>query len=262
MSKTTLDPNAAQAAALAYECPADALKDRVILVTGAGEGIGRAVALALGKAGATVVLLGRTQDKLEKVYDEILAAGGAQPALVPVNLEVATPANVEELAAMLDKEFGRLDGLLHNASILGDITPLDNYGYSTWDSVMQVNLNSAFYLTRAMLPLLRAAPEASVLFTSSSVGRKGRAFWGAYAVSKFATEGLVQVLADELENTSKIRVNSINPGATRTRMRAMAYPGEEAMSVTPPEALVPAYLYLLGPASVGVTGQALNAQPG
>ena len=250
-----------QEQALAYNCPAGTFAERVVLVTGAGDGIGRAVALALADAGATVVLLGRTQNKLEEVYDEILKRGGTKPAMVPVNLEVATPAHFEELAGMLDKEFGRLDGLLHNASVLGDITPLDNYGYSTWDSVMQVNVNAAFYLTRAMLPLIRSDSAASVLFTSSSVGRVGRAFWGAYAVSKFATEGLMQVMADELENTSKIRVNTINPGGTRTRMRAQAYPGEDANTLRTPEDIVPAYLYLLGPASDGVTGQAFNAQP-
>src|SRR5690606_17868319 len=186
---TAIHPELArlQQAALDYTCPADTFRDRAILVTGAGDGIGRAVSLALADAGATVILMGRTQDKLERVYDDILERGGPQPALVPVNLAVATPANFEELAAMLDREFGRLDGLLHNASILGDITPLDSYGYGTWDSVMQVNLNAPFYLTRAVLPLLRSAKDASVVFTSSSVGRRARAFWGAYAVSKFAT---------------------------------------------------------------------------
>ena len=259
---TAIHPELArlQQAALDYHCPAGSFTDRVVLVTGAGDGIGRAVSLALADAGATVILMGRTQDKLESVYDDILQRGGPQPALVPVNLEVATPANFEELAAMLDREFGRLDGLLHNASILGDITPLDSYGYGTWDSVMQVNLNAPFYLTRAMLPLLRSAKDASVVFTSSSVGRRARAFWGAYAVSKFATEGLMQVMADELENTSAIRANSINPGATRTRMRALAYPGEDANTLRTPEQLVPAYLWLLGPASAGITGQAFNAQ--
>ncbi|KAF0809792.1 short chain dehydrogenase/reductase family oxidoreductase [Alcanivorax sp. S71-1-4] len=259
---TAIHPDLArlQQEALNYSCPAGSFKDRVVLVTGAGDGIGRAVSLALADAGATVILMGRTQDKLERVYDDILERGGPQPALVPVNLEVATPANFEELAAMLDREFGRLDGLLHNASILGDITPLDSYGYGTWDSVMQVNLNAPFYLTRAVLPLLRSAKDASVVFTSSSVGRRARAFWGAYAVSKFATEGLMQVMADELENTSAIRANSINPGATRTRMRALAYPGEDANTLRTPEQLVPAYLWLLGPASTGITGQAFNAQ--
>lgn len=250
----------AQQDALSYQCPEEAFAGRVILVTGAGDGIGRAVSLALARHGATVILLGRTQEKLEAVYDQIKAAGGPEPAMAPVNLDVARPQDYEALADLFDKEFGRLDGILHNASILGDITPLEQYEYGTWDTVMQVNVNAPFYLTRALLPLLRESDDASVLFTSSSVGRKGRAFWGAYAVSKFATEGMMQVLADELENVSRIRVNSINPGATRTRMRAMAYPAEDASTLKTPEQIVPAYLYLLGPASTGVTGQALDAQ--
>lgn len=250
----------AQQDALSYQCPEQAFAGRVILVTGAGDGIGRAVSLALARHGATVILLGRTQEKLEAVYDQIKAAGGPEPAMAPVNLDVARPQDYEALADMFDKEFGRLDGILHNASILGDITPLEQYEYSTWDTVMQVNVNAAFYLTRALIPLLRESDDASILFTSSSVGRKGRAFWGAYAVSKFATEGMMQVLADELENVSRIRVNSINPGATRTRMRALAYPAEDASTLKTPEQIVPAYLYLLGPASTGVTGQALDAQ--
>jgi len=250
----------AQQDALSYQCPEEAFAGRVILVTGAGDGIGRAVSLALARHGATVILLGRTQEKLEAVYDQIKAAGGPEPAMAPVNLDVARPQDYEALADLFDKEFGRLDGILHNASILGDITPLEQYEYGTWDTVMQVNVNAPFYLMRALLPLLRESDDASVLFTSSSVGRKGRAFWGAYAVSKFATEGMMQVLADELENVSRIRVNSINPGATRTRMRAMAYPAEDASTLKTPEQIVPAYLYLLGPASTGVTGQTLDAQ--
>lgn len=250
----------AQQDALTYQCPEQAFAGRVILVTGAGDGIGRAVSLALARHGATVILLGRTQEKLEAMYDQIKAEGGPEPAMAPVNLDVARPQDYEALADMFDKEFGRLDGILHNASLLGDITPLEQYEYGTWDTVMQVNVNAPFYLTRALMPLLRESDDASILFTSSSVGRKGRAFWGAYAVSKFATEGMMQVLADELENVSRIRVNSINPGATRTRMRAMAYPAEDASTLRTPDQIVPAYLYLLGPASTGVTGQALDAQ--
>lgn len=250
-----------QADAWQYQWEPGSFAGRIIMVTGAGDGIGRAAALALGKAGATVILLGRTQEKLEQVYDQILAEGGAKPAMVPANLEVTTAANFEELAGLLMDEFGHLDGLLHNASVLGDLTPLDTYGYGTWDTVMQVNVNAAFYLTRALLPLLRAADHASVVFTSSSVGRQGRAFWGAYAVSKFATEGLMQVLADELENTTKVRVNSLNPGGTRTRMRALAYPGEDPQTLRTPEQILPVYMYLLGAASVGITGQAFDAQP-
>lgn len=250
-----------QQQALDYHCPATAFRDRIILVTGAGDGIGRAVSLALARHGATVILLGRTQSKLESVYDEITAAGGPQPALAPVNLEVARPADFEELAGMLTDSFGRLDGLLHNASVLGEITPLDQYSYGSWDTVMQVNVNAAFYLTRAMLPLLKDSADASVLFTSSSVGRRGRAFWGAYAVSKFATEGMMQVLADELENVAPIRVNCLNPGATATRMRALAYPAEDASTLKPPQAITAPYLFLLGPDGRGVNGQSLDCQP-
>ncbi|MCC1495717.1 YciK family oxidoreductase [Alcanivorax sp. 1008] len=249
-----------QQAATSYQCPDNAFNDRIIMVTGAGDGIGRAAALALAKHGATVILLGRTQEKLEAVYDEIVAIGAPEPALAPVNLEVARPADYEELAGMLGNAFGRLDGILHNASILGEITPLDQYGYGTWESVMQVNINAPFFLTRALLPLLKDSADASVLFTTSSVGRKGRAFWGAYAVSKFATEGLMQVLADELENVAPIRVNCINPGATATKMRAMAYPAEDASKLKRPEDILAPYLYLLGPAAKGITGQSLNAQ--
>ena len=249
------------AQALAYQCPADAFKDRIILVTGSGAGIGRCAALTLARHGATVILLGRTPEKLEKVYDGIKAAGGPEPALAPVNLAVARPEDFQELAGLFDKEFGRLDGILHNASVLGDITPLERYGVGPWDSVMQVNVNSAFYLTQAMLPLLRASDDARLLFTSSSVGRKGRAFWGAYAVSKAATENLAQVFAEELENTSNIRVNTVNPGGTRTDMRAQAYPGEDPQTLKTPDEIMAPYLFLLGPDSRDINGKSIDAQP-
>lgn len=176
-------------------------------------------------------------------------------------MTVARPSDYLELASLFEKEFGRLDGVLHNASLLGDITPMDGYSADTWDSVMQVNVNAAFYLTQALLPLLRNSDDARILFTSSSVGRRGRAYWGAYSVSKAATENLAQVLAEELENTSKIRVNTVNPGATRTAMRANAYPGEDPMTLKTPEELLPVYLYLLGPDSSNVNGVSLDAQP-
>ncbi|MEQ9464640.1 MAG: YciK family oxidoreductase [Haliea sp.] len=244
-----------------YSPAPDLLRDKVILVTGAGDGIGRAAAESYAAHGATVVLLGRTLAKLEAVYDAIEAAGGAQPALFPLDLATATEADYGTLAEALESTFGRLDGLLHNASLLGERRPIASASWNAWSEVMQVNVNAQFLLSRAALPLLEQAPQASVIFTSSGVGRQGRAYWGAYAVSKFATEGLMQVLADELENTSRIRVNSLNPGATNTAMRRGAYPAETPTENPPPAAIMPAYLYLMGNDSAGVTKQAFDAQP-
>ncbi|MFC3285328.1 YciK family oxidoreductase [Litchfieldella rifensis] len=244
-----------------YQAPADLLADRVILVTGAGDGIGRAAALAYARHGATVILLGRTIAKLETVYDEIEAAGGPQPAIFPLNFEGATLKDFHDMAETLDREFGRLDGLLHNAGLLGRITPFEQYNPELWDQVMQVNFNGPVWMTQALLPLLKAANDASVIFTSSSVGRRGRAFWGAYAVSKFATEGFMEVLADELDNLTTIRVNSLNPGATRTQMRKTAYPGEDPDKLRNPEEIMPTYLWLMGPDSRGHTGERFDAQP-
>ena len=242
-----------------YTAPADLLKDRVILVTGAGRGIGAEAARTYAAHGATVLLLGKTEKRLNAVYDEIVAAGHSEPVVIPLDLEKAAPEAYQELAAMVESEFGRLDGLLHNASILGPRTPLEQLAGENFAKVMQINVNAMFMLNSAMLPLLRLSKDASVIFTSSSVGRKGRAYWGAYAVSKFATEGLMQVMADECDNTS-IRANSVNPGATRTDMRAHAYPGENPLNNPTPAEIMPVYLYLMGPESAAVTGQALDAQ--
>lgn len=244
----------------AYHARPDLLKDRVILVTGAGDGIGKAAALAFAGHGATVVLVGKTTKKLEKVYDAIVAAGGPEPVLHPMNLEGATPEHYAELAEALQREFGRLDGLLHNAAWLGSITPIEHYPPEQWLRVMHINLNAPFLMTRALLPLLRQSESASVVFTSSGVGRKGRAYWGAYAVSKFGIEGLAQILADEVETNTAIRVNCLNPGATRTHMRAVAFPGEDPMTLPTPEDIMPAYLYLMGPDSRDVRGLSLDAR--
>jgi NAD(P)-dependent dehydrogenase (short-subunit alcohol dehydrogenase family) len=243
-----------------YQARPDLLQGRVILVTGASDGIGRVAATTFAAHGATVILQGRTLSKLESVYDEIEAAGHAQPAIVTQELSTATAADYQQLAETIEREFGRLDGVLHNAGVLGDITPVEMYDPDTWDFVMRVNLRAPYLMTQALLPLLKQSPDASVVFTTSSVGRRGRAFWGAYAVSKAGIENLSQLLADELRNTSNIRVNCLNPGATRTRMRATAYPGENPMSLRTPEELMPAYLWLMGPDSRGTSGESLDAQ--
>ncbi len=243
-----------------YSAPAELLKGRTILVTGAGKGIGAAAARSFAAHGATVILLGRNIEALEHIYDQIEAAGHPQPAIYPLNLETAQAHEYDELAATLEREFGHIDGVLHNAAQLGPMAPIDQYAADHWQRVMQVNVNAAFNLTRTLLPLLRLSSDASVVFTSSSVGRKGRAFWGAYAVSKFATEGLMQVLADELDGTGNVRANCINPGATRTSMRAAAYPGENPDKNPSPEDIMPVYLYLMGADSQGINGQSFDAQ--
>lgn len=243
-----------------YKPAPDLLKERVILITGAGDGIGAAAAKAFAAHGATVILLGRTTRKLEAVYDAIEQAGHPQPAIYPMNLEGAAPKDYADLAATIDKEFGRLDGLLHNASILGTLTPLSQYDIEMWYKVMQVNLNAPYLMTRALLELLKKSGDASLLFTSSSVGRKGRAYWGAYGVSKAGNENMMQIWADELEVNTNIRVNSINPGAVRTTMRSKAYPGEDPNTLPRPAQIMGAYLYLMGPDSKGVNGQQVNAQ--
>jgi len=247
-------------ALLDYQAPADLLKDRIILVTGASDGIGRAMAEGFARHGATVILHGRDTSKLDEVYDGILAAGGAEPAVLPLDFKTLTADLAKEAADWIEQTFGKLDGLLHNAAMLGDRSPIESYKPHVWNDVMQVNVNAPFLLTHTLLPLLRLSDDASVVFTSSSVGRQGRAYWGAYAVSKFAVEGLMQTLADELQNTSHVRVNSLNPGATNTAMRRSAYPGEKPEVNPSPESLLPAFLYLMGKDSQGVTGQALDAR--
>ena len=243
-----------------YSARPDLLKDRVILVTGAGRGIGAAAAKTYAAHGATVLLLGRTESNLSALYDEIEAAGHPQPVVIPFDLETALPHQYDELAAMIEAEFGRLDGVLHNASIIGPRTPIEQLTGEQFMQVMHVNVNATFMLTTALLPLLKLSGDASIAFTSSSVGRKGRAYWGAYGVSKFATEGLMQTLADEIDGLGSVRANSINPGATRTDMRAQAYPAEDPTNNPTPEEIMPVYLYLMGPDSKGINGQALDAQ--
>jgi NAD(P)-dependent dehydrogenase (short-subunit alcohol dehydrogenase family) len=241
---------AAAQAGWRYQPMPDLLAGRTILVTGAGDGIGRAAALTFAEFGANVVLLGRTQAKLEAVYDAIAATTSTDPSIAPCDLENTTAEGYVELADMILDHYGQLDGLLHNASALGARVPLEHYPLAQWRHVFRVNVDALLLSTQALLPALRRAPDASIVITSSSVGRHGRAYWGAYAVSKFAAEGFAQVLADELEHEG-IRVTTVNPGATRTSMRAAAYPGEDPATVATPETRMDLYLYLLGPASRG-----------
>lgn len=237
------------------------LDDKTILVTGAGDGIGRVAALTYARYGATVLLLGRTSSKLEYVYDEIESLGGKQPAMLPMNLEGATYAEMQQLEGLINKEVGQLDGILHNAGVLGQLTPLEMYDVDTFAQVMKVNFTATFMLTQALLPLLKDADHGSVVFTSSTVGTHPRAFWGAYALSKQAVEGMSDIFTQETQNTTNLRFNCVNPGGTRTNMRAHAYPGENPMSLKTPEDIMAGYVCLMSDESIGVRGQVIKLQP-
>lgn len=243
-----------------YNAPAHLLKDRIILVTGAGDGIGKAAAKTYAEYGATVILLGKTIEKLEIVYDEIEQANGCQPAIYPMNLEGATSKDYEDMQVTLEKEFGRLDGILHNAALLGSLMPIAQFDMEHWAKIMQINLNAPYMITRMCLPLLNKSDNASVIFTTDDVGRQGKAYWGAYAISKAAGDNMMQILADEMEANSNIRFNSINPGKVATTMRSKAYPAENPNGIAKPDEIMASYLYLMGDDSKAVNGQIINAQ--
>ncbi len=241
-----------------FNAAEDCLKDRVIMVTGSSDGIGAAAAKTFASHGATVILHGKTIPKLEQVYDEIKAAGDAEPAIIPLDLETLNVEQANEVALKIEDEFGQLDGLLHNAALFAGLSPISQFDTEIWDKTIRVNLHAPFLLSRALLPVMNKSNSASLIFTSSGVARKGRAYWGAYGVSKAAGDNLMGILADELEANTPIRVNSIDPGRVRTRMRALAYPGE-APEVNPaPEEIMAPYLYLMSDASKDVNGKIIT----
>jgi NAD(P)-dependent dehydrogenase (short-subunit alcohol dehydrogenase family) len=244
-----------------YQPKDNLLTDRIILVTGASDGIGREAALTYARYGARVLLLGRNAQKLEGVASEIAATGKESPRYFLLDLEQATPERCQQLAEEVAAHVPRLDGVLHNAGLLGDIVTMEKQDPAVWQQVMRVNIDATFFLTQALLPLLLKSTSASLVFTTSSVGRQGRSGWGAYSVSKFATEGMMQVLADEYDS-KHLRVNCINPGGTRTKMRASAFPQEDANKLKTPADIMPLYLYLMGDDSKRKTGISYDAQPG
>lgn len=242
-----------------YTAAKDLLIDKIILVTGSSDGIGRTIATTYAEYGATVILHGRNIKRLENVYDEIIEAGYNTPAILPLDLSKATTHDYQKLSETILHEFGRLDGIVHNAAMLNELTPIEFTEPASWLDLMQVNINAVYLLTHSCIPLLKSSDNASIITTSSGVGKVGRAYWGAYAVSKFAIEGFTQVLADEFEKTS-IRINAINPGATETKMRATAYPAEDKSRLTQPSSIMPSYLYLMGNDSLQINGLSINAQ--
>ncbi len=236
------------------------LAGRAILVTGATSGLGRALAIECAKSGASVIISGRNQTKLERLYDEIEAIGTSQPAIAVLDLAAATAVDYDGLAKIIGSEFGKLDGVVHAAGLLGDRTPLDQYDVPTWCRVLHVNLTAPFILTQVLLPSLRKSADASVIFVSSGVVNNQRPFWGAYAVAKTGLESVRSMLSQELEGEPNIRVNSVNPGRMRTPMRAAAYPAENPNTVPTPASVSGVFLYLLSAQSRGIDGQYIDAQ--
>ena len=233
------------------------LKDKVILVTGANRGFGLAITMDLSKAGATVIMLGRDLGSLEYAYDAVVNAGYKEPILYPLDLEGATPENYQELQDNVLEKFDKLDGLIHNAAILGVQMPIEQYDIKLWYSTLQINLSAPFMLTQFLIPALVKSEDARILFLSSSVGREARAYWGAYSVSKFGIEGFAKTLSEELEKTN-ISVNTVNPGKLRTEMRRTAYPAEDSSTVPMPEEKSAAIVYLLSNLSPKMNGEQLT----
>ena len=227
------------------------LDDKIILITGAGDGIGKAVSLDCASRGATIILLGKTIHKLEAVYDEIVEKGGAEPAIYPMDLSGASADDYDDLQDNIEKEFGRLDALFNNAGWLGASTPIDIFDTELWYRVMQVNLNAPFLLTKACLPLIKKSSQGAIVFTADD---KTTAYWGAYGVAKSGQQTLMTILADELESQN-IMVNAFDPGPVRTSFRTRAYPAEDAREMNKPEDVSAGFVYLISGQCDGVTGK-------
>jgi NAD(P)-dependent dehydrogenase (short-subunit alcohol dehydrogenase family) len=243
-----------------YQPSANFLDNKIILITGAGSGLGRAAALGYAQHGATLILLGRNEARLNNVYDEIEAAGGKQPAVMVLDLLKADDNSYQEVATTIAEEFGRLDGLLHSAGTMSAVLPLEHVTLESWEQQLKVNLTASYALTRHSLPLLRRAEHASVIFTSSTAGREIRAYWGPYAIAKHGIENLMQLFHEELHSTSNIRVNTLNPGPCATALRRVAFPAEDPASRPTPEMLLAPYLYLMGDDSRHENGRQFSSQ--
>lgn len=243
-----------------YKAQQNALKEKVILVSGGGSGIGKSAGLIFAEHGADLILVGKNPAHLESAYQEFLDKNLKPPLLHVMDLEKSNESDFQEINTVIEKEFGKLDGLLNNAGILGDKTPLENYKIDVWKKVFDINVHASFLLTKSLLPVLKTAVNSSIIFTSSGVGKRGKAYWGAYSLTKFATESMMQIFSEELENTSNVRVNSIDPGRVRTKMRAAAYPAEDPLSLVDAKDIMNAYLYLMSNDSLETKGESISAQ--
>lgn len=245
---------------MTHPAPTQPLQQRIILITGAAGCLGGVAARACASQGATVILLDKTIPGLERIYDEIVASGAPEPAIYPLDLVGANEQHYRELASVIEQQFGVLNGLLHNAAVFGALSPMVHCSGSNWNRIIDTNLNAPFLLTRALLPVMEQAEDASIVFTSDSAARAGRAYWSAYGVSKIAVEGLARILADELEAKGKVRVNTLVPGVVDSPIRSLAFPGESLARRKTPAALEALYLFLLGPESSERTGEIFEAE--
>jgi len=236
------------------------LKNKTIVISGAGSGIGRQAAKSFSEHGANLILLSKNIKKLEALYDEIIDEKKNDVIIQPLNFEIAEENDFDKIISAIKDKYPSIDGLLNNAGVLGEKKPLEQYNYATWKNVIKVNVDASFLLTKSLLPLLKKSNSSSIIFTSSGVGRKGRAYWGAYSISKFATEAMMQIFSEELQNTSSVRVNCINPGAVRTNMRESAYPAENPETNPSADKIMKPYLYLMSDVSKEINGQSIDAQ--
>lgn len=219
------------------------MNNQTILITGAGSGIGRAVAESLAANGATTILVGRTQKKLEATYDAIIANGGTQPVIHPLNLESAQGTEYDTLVDACESTFGQLDGLIHAAAIPGQHTVISHIPPTDWIRVLQTNLTSVFLLTKYCLPLLHAAPAGKIVFSLDGAATQGDAHWGAYGVAKAGVKAFADTLASEQEN-STLHIHQIDPGPTNTSLRRQAFPAEEVAQLHTPSQVAQRYLAL------------------
>ena len=220
------------------------LSGRTILITGATDGIGKVLAIEFSKLGSNIILLGRNSSKLDKGYDQLDNSLTSQKHLIlQADLGLLNNDSAHEILHAIAEEFTSLDGIIHNAAILGTMTTLEDYELSRWDEVLNVNLRAPFLLTKTLKTILETSTLPRIIFTSSGVANMGRAFWGAYSVSKFGLKGLAEIFANELETTSSIKVFNFDPGATQTKMRASARPAENPNSLKTPNDLVNCYLW-------------------
>ena len=243
-----------------YQAPKQHLKDRVIIVTGAGQGIGQSASIAFAQQGATVILIGRNQAKLEATYDTILTLGLPEPLIFPMDLNKATEDDFKAMAEGIYRQLGRLDGILHNATDFNNLSPLSIQTAQQFEEMFKVNVIAPFALTKACLPLLERSENASIIFTSNSSAQTAYAYWGSHGISKAAADFMMKMWAQELESHPNIRLNSVAPGALQSPQRKKTHPGEVHSQLPTIESAMPLYLYLMGDDSVGVTGKVLNCQ--